>query len=661
MIIDRKRGLVIFSFTLILLLIQFSSAEIFIGQTEGVYSVGDDLYLEIKVESSSSVDDFLTALLKCKGEEEILLRMPLSVRAGQEKQIDNNISLTKSFLGNIMGECVIEATFFDEKEQSQFFEISDFVDVELSVSKTEIEPGDNVVVTGDAKKKNLEPVEGFVEINVPEIGVNLKDQVKKGRFVSNFTFPESAVSGKYELKARVYEKDKKGQISNEGSSSMNIGIKQVPTKLEIAINEQGVQPGGNLTFKVFIYDQVNEEVDGDVSVVVYDSFEEIIWKRLVKTNQLVSINVDTNSSPGYWQIEASKNDLNVKRLFYLEENEEAEFKLINDTLLITNIGNVPYRKAVQIAIGNEVEIKQMDLFVGESKKFRLLAPDGDYKISVTDGTNSFSRGNVALTGNVIGVMDVRKQVSMINRYPIVWLFLIVVMGLFLVTLVQKFGKRQLSVYAPSFLKKKVENKVEIIKRKNENNDIEAEKTLVPQGNKEEASVIALRVNSDKLSQESEKQIKSLIGNFKQKKAAVLKSGDIYLIIFTPTLTKTFDNPVIAAESALKIKQSIEKYNSSSQNKIDFGIGIHSGNVIAKIDEGKLKFTSLGDTLSRSRNFSGISEKDILLSPEFYRKNISKIKGEKIMKKEKEAYRLNHLSVREKYEEFIKDFKEKYGN
>ena len=63
---------------------------------------------------------------------------------------------------------------------------------------------------------------------------------------------------------------------------------------------------------------------------------------------------------------------------------------MNDTLLVTNVGNVPYRKAIQIVIGNEIEIKELNLEVGQSKQFRLLAPDGDYKISVTDGSwNTF--------------------------------------------------------------------------------------------------------------------------------------------------------------------------------------------------------------------------------------------------------------------------------
>ncbi|MFH1711354.1 MAG: hypothetical protein ABH840_03515, partial [Nanoarchaeota archaeon] len=65
-------------------------------------------------------------------------------------------------------------------------------------------------------------------------------------------------------------------------------------------------------------------------------------------------------------------------------------------------------KTLQIVIGDTIGTKTIeDLQVGESLTFKLIAPDGQYNIKITDGKTTISRERVALTGEVIGVLDER--------------------------------------------------------------------------------------------------------------------------------------------------------------------------------------------------------------------------------------------------------------
>jgi len=80
-------------------------------------------------------------------------------------------------------------------------------------------------------------------------------------------------------------------------------------------------------------------------------------------------------------------------------------------------------------IGDEDQTAIVNLDVGQTKKIRLTAPQGEYIIKVipegsSDADLIFS--NVALTGNVVGLERVIEG-GFWYRYPIVSLFLSVLL------------------------------------------------------------------------------------------------------------------------------------------------------------------------------------------------------------------------------------------
>lgn len=81
-----------------------------------------------------------------------------------------------------------------------------------------------------------------------------------------------------------------------------------------------------------------------------------------------------------------------------------------------------YTKEVQIKIGDETESYVQSIPIGGQKVWILIAPEGDYNIEVTDGTNTFKKNNVRLTsigtGNAIGAMSETQQITGLLGGPI---------------------------------------------------------------------------------------------------------------------------------------------------------------------------------------------------------------------------------------------------
>jgi hypothetical protein len=645
------------SIILVILLLCLVSAEAwFDSEPKSIYNIGDKLELTV---STDSGDAQLELELECKNKSKLIFSDYLNIGETQ-KQISR--PLTSDFLGNIKGKCKIIARYKQETIKTNGFEITNNVDVDVNLEKLNYESGEQLIIKGQAVKENTEKLTGYVDIVIEDSGIRLKRNIVNGDIDLNFNLSENIKPGSYSLIIEAYEKNEQGDITNRGKSIKKIGIKQQPSKLEIAVNQQKVTPGKNISFKVILYDQSNNEMKGNIGVSIKNNFDEEVFKKLVSTDQEIVFPISTNASAGYWKIQASVFELSSKRLFYVEENQKAKFNILNDTLIITNIGNVPYKKAVQIVIGNEVEIKETEIPVGQSKKFRLLAPDGIYNVRITDGSNTYTESDVSLTGNIIGVMDIRKQLSLWNKYPMVWLFLIVIMGMFILMAVQRSVKKKVFAF-PSKSKEPKKEKIKKtsakqtkeIKTPQIGKSIVAEHTLVLNGKKQEIGLICIKINN-KLNESLKKALKDIFSKaYESKKSAEYWTGDYVFLLFSPLVTRTLKNQKNAIKTALSIEKAIKEYNKKFKDKIDFGISVHTGEIANQLKGNKLKFTGLGNTLRRAKKLADISQQETLLTKEIHEKSIDEIRADKKDIQGQEVFKVKQIKDNQRNRQFIKEF------
>ena len=357
----------------VLIAILFSSiasAEIIVGQANSIYNIGDPFSISVQLIPPRDTSDFFVASLIC-GEKEIeLYKVPYELKAGIEQQISISSTFGKFLIGDAIGECTIKAKYGGEEIASQKFQLSNQIDLSINIGGLSFDPGSSITITGEAAKANQAPLNGFIEIKVEELNINLATQINGGTFTTNFTIPENVKADIYTVSARAYEKDQLGNILNEGRSSATLKVRQVIKGLSIAINEQSISPRTALIYNPLVYDQAGDPIATNVEISIYRPDGSLLENKLVNTGESYSLMIESDFSPGNWKIEGKSSEFATSKSFFVDELREVSFFVsdTNKTLTIANTGNVPYTGPVEISIGSVHEIKQIEnLKVGESK------------------------------------------------------------------------------------------------------------------------------------------------------------------------------------------------------------------------------------------------------------------------------------------------------
>jgi hypothetical protein len=211
----------------------------------------------------------------------------------------------------------------------------------------------------------------------------------------------------------------------------------IAEKISIEV-QNSYKPGDEIKFKVVAYDESNNPIKGTLFYEIQNYYTDIVKDGEIKSGEEMIYVLPENSVIGYWAIIAKYNGIEKKELFSVGELEKADITIDGDKLVITNVGNVPYKKSLQIAIGYNKETILVPIEIGQKKEIKLTAPEGTYDIRVNDGTQNediiFS--GVSLTGNVIGLEGTNK--NFFKEYPIVSLFLIALVFIIAVIVFMKF-------------------------------------------------------------------------------------------------------------------------------------------------------------------------------------------------------------------------------
>ena len=352
--------------------------------------------------------------------------------------------------------------------------------------------------------------------------------------------------------------------------------------------------------------------------------------------------------------------------FEIKEKETADVKIVNSTVLIKNIGNVPYNESLVVKIGEESFHLAVYLEMDESKKYSLRAPDGEYMIEIIGGGETQASETVALTGKIIGV----KEASSFTfaKYYFAWIFVILVLGFVLIIVFKKGYQGSFVGYLPRFrsLRKDIKVEKETPKLKKVKKDLmlgsknKAELSLSLKGEKQGASLIFLKIkNSEEIKRyEGAEQILQEIINLAEESKAIpyLSEGyDNMLFILTPAITKTFKNEKTAIGIANGIKDIFDRHNKMAKQKIDFGISLNYGDIVVMKDGPLLKFMSFGNLINALKKIASLSKNEILFSENMRNKTLPGVNLEKQIRKGIGVYVLKEKKVKDDTKKFISDF------
>jgi len=646
-----KKSLLVMLLCLVIMLTPAISAEIILNEPKQIYNVGDEIFVSVLV--SEIKDEPLRLELVCSEARE-----PFYISYMHERSVDVYFMISKKkFDSGLRGECKIIASYGNETQTTNEFNITNLIEVEVMLNDKQFLPGASLMLNGNAKKLNGKPVEGIATIKIEGTNIARQVLVHDGKFQANLSLPENMRAGNYLLAVSIDEKAG-GETLNTGTSQSQLYVKQVPTEIAIVMEQQDYKPGTSVAFIPELRDQTGNKISGEITITIRDSNEEKMVEKIAKANEKQEFKLAKNASSGYWSIEARANGLSGKRLFYVLENEEAEFRVINDTLIVENVGNVPYEKSIEVRIGNESYIKDIYLDIGQRMKFLLQAPTGVYDIEITDGVKSVRASNVALTGRAIGLVTRRERKQSTLRYIFAWLFFIGVVVAFMfisarnVRPVLRFRLR-----VPRFSKfgTRKERAGGVIKIKGTSTNaespprgFEALHSLVVKGNKNNACVLAVRIESGP---EQEKQAvgKEIENIIQESGGALYKTHDMLFVIFSPTITKTYRNEGKAGRLAEQIVDVCNRHG------VKFGIAMHTGEIVDVLEGKTLRFTPLHGILTTARKLARVAKNEVLLTETSHKKGVTEKRSEKVEREGIACYRMQRIIDVESRKKFIEDF------
>ena len=656
-----KRVLVLL--TLALFLTSIVSAEMLLKeQPRELYNLGEVVKVPIKITTNLGIDEFFSLNLICNGLETEVHKQYVFLSPGEEQDILIAIPLITSFIGRATGTCTGKAIIGDDFLLTNDFVISNIITTTLDEFPESVAPEKSILIEGTAVKANGQNVDGFMSFILGggslEENIEIADTVKNGYFHLNTSLPKDTAAGEYSARVDVYEQDKYGNKSNDGFVDFTLTVTQVPTSLELMIDDKTILPGDSLQIKPVLHDQTGVSIGSNVKLTIKDQKDKIIEQTEIPTDEYYEFPIEDGYPPSNWSISISSKDFEVDDKFYVGIKETAQIDIINNTVIMTNTGNVNYNETAIIKLGNDTLNIDAYIPIGEARKYTLTAPDGEYEVEVIseDGDNRVSK-TVMLTGNAISINELNEGILNKVKFSIVWIFIIAVLG-FMVMVVHKKGyKRAFIGYIQK--KRKVRSTKVLADKQLVIPKDKAEMSLSIKGDSQNVSIVTLKIKSSeevKKNEMARQTLQEAVEIAEQHKAHTYQSGNNIIFILAPTKTKTFQNQKAAVTLAQSVKSLLDSYNKLAKTRIKFGLSLNFGTIIAKLDKESMKFMSMGSLLSNAKKLAEISEGEVLLTEKIRDKLMSHVKTEKKEKAGTKYYIIKQVIQKSaENEKFIHNF------
>ena len=638
----------------LMMLLPIASAEIFVSQPESVYNIGDGFAFNVTLMPSTFTNNFFIAKIVCvenssSGEIEIY-RSPQSISGGKTKNIDVSGKFDNYLVGTLRGNCYLRAEYGKDIANSGEFEITNNININAGTDRAVLDPGERFTLSGNAIKSNGKSLaNGFVEIKSDELGISSFRALEGGSFSIPLDIADDSASGEYDIHARVYEKDEQGDVTNEGEGVARIRVNQIIKKSSIAISSQDVTPGTDFIFTVLLFDQTEKEVSENVRVLIREPDGELFLDRLLKSGDAKNLTIEKNFMPGEWTISATINNISASREFNVEELEEITYTLDNQTLIAKNTGNVPYKKAIEVLIGNQTKVLEIEANPGEVKRYALYAPNGEYPIEIIDGENTNMLGTALLTGNAVGVEREGEFHFWRSSYLIIWIMIISLAVLFAFSQYGRISKRAYVGTTPANYEAPI--KLATVPT------VQNKSNVITDGARQECSIIALKIKNlediEKMKGSALDAIERALTRARDARAKIYSDRNYKTMVFSPSITNELDNSMKAVSIAREIENTLLEHNKRFGEKVMFGIGVHNGEMIVENINGQFKFNAIGNTMPYAKKIADTINSGTAVSEHVHRKILGKVKSDKV--EGTNYWRIGKIRDRELHSEFINRF------
>jgi hypothetical protein len=305
------------------------------------------------------------------------------------------------------------------------------------------------------------------------------------------------------------------------------------------------------------------------------------------------------------------------------------------------------------------------LKIGESKKYSLSAPDGEYQVKVLSPEGKEIQESVMLTGNAISVKEVTEGAIELMRHPFVWIFMAIILGAVTFLFLKNEYKRSLLEY---FSPKKNKNAAPAEKISFQKNSLvfpknKAHLSLSIQGTPQKSSVVCIKLKNHTeiaINKSNAKEtLQRIVEMAENAKSSIYETNEYIFFLLLPSKTKTFENEMTAADLAQSAKKILDNHNKLYKQKINYGISAEHGEAIAKQTGDSTTFMGLGQFITNARKLASLSQGEVFVGEKLKERIQSNAKLEKHTSEKGAYYTIKELRDKEKHQKFLSSFVKRY--
>ncbi len=362
------------------------------------------------------------------------------------------------------GEYTIDLLINDYYGNQQYFDdVANFIlmselDLDVNTNVKSVMPGESIEIYGEVKTVLQEKVDsGSAKISLD--GDNFVCEIEGGSFSYTYEIPNNFPSGEHVFKVSVMD-----ELGNKGSVDVSFQVTPIVTSLGLEL-EKDYNPGVEISLIPMIYDQAGEVVEGEsVSLEIIDPGRKTVFRDVVDSGDSLEIELSRDAKPGEYVVKAYALGVSKDFKFGVNELMIIGVELNNQSLIVTNTGNVKYTKPIEVELnlGEYTIVKKNSLAPGEVLEIRLdeEVPSGIYDVRVPLAENGGEFRRVVIVGK-----------SGIN---ITWIYWLLAIGV-IILLYYLFKGKKRERKQVHFKKRKDFKEGEEIKKEKERRETEDER------------------------------------------------------------------------------------------------------------------------------------------------------------------------------------------
>ena len=228
------------------------------------------------------------------------------------------------------------------------FLLSNQLNINVTLDKNEIKPGEVILIKGNALNILQENVDNASVKFLMENSI-FYSELKNGKFDDEIKTEKNIKSGLHNIEVIIID-----SLGNSGNNNISINIIAVPTTLANYISGAAFKPGDNVIVRPILLDQAGDIINNDVTIEILNKNNDLVGSKIIKSNESYSFTLVEYSVPGKWTVKSFSSGLNEYSSFYVNEVSSIIANIDNQTLLINNIGNIKYDKQIIISLQNQI-------------------------------------------------------------------------------------------------------------------------------------------------------------------------------------------------------------------------------------------------------------------------------------------------------------------